>query len=47
MGAGCLQGTCRFVTPSDSVAAEMFRAITRTVLFDHTAASCSMNRAGW
>ena len=39
------------VTPTDSVAAarsnvapEMFRAITRTVLFDHTAASSSMNR---
>ena len=44
-------GTCRFATPTDSVAAarsnvaaEMFRAITRTVLFDHTAASSSMNR---
>ena len=44
-------GTRRFVTPTDSVPAtrsnvapEMFRAITRTVLFDHTAASSSMNR---
>ena len=41
----------RFVTPADSVAAarpnvaaEMFRAITHTVLFDQTAASSSMNR---
>ena len=40
------QGTRRFTTHTDSVAAarsnvapEMFRAITRTVLFDHTAAS--------
>ena len=45
------QGTRRFVTPTESIAAarskvapEMFRAITRTVLFDHTAASSSMNR---
>ena len=37
------QGTRRFATPTDSVAAarsnvaaEMFRAMTRTVLFDHT-----------
>ena len=44
-------GTRRFVTPTYSVAAarsnvapEMFRAITRTVLFDHPAASNSMNR---
>jgi hypothetical protein len=44
-------GTRRFATPTDSVAAarsnvapEMFRAITRTVLFDHTAALSSMNR---
>jgi hypothetical protein len=44
-------GTGRFVTPTDSVAAatsnvtlEMFRAITRTVLFDQTAASSSMKR---
>ena len=40
-----------FTTQTDSVTAaksnvapEMFRAITRTVLFDHTAASSSMNR---
>jgi hypothetical protein len=33
------------MTPvSRSGASEMFRAITRTVLFDHTAASSSMNR---
>ncbi len=45
------QGTRRFVTLTESVAAarsnvaaEMFRAITRTVLFDHTAASSSMKR---
>gem|GEM_PF-748813 len=45
------QSTRRFVTPTDSVAAarsnvapEMFRAITRTVLFDQTAALSSMNR---
>lgn len=45
------QGTRRFVTPTESVAAarskvapEMFRAITRTVLFDHTAASSSRKR---
>ncbi len=44
-------GTLRFATTTDSVAAarsagaaDMFRAITRTVLFDHTAASSSMNR---
>ena len=44
-------GTLRFTTPTDSVAAarsnvaaEMCRAITRTVLFDHTAASSSINR---
>ena len=44
-------GTRRFVTPNrqrrrvrSNVVAEMFRAITRTVLFDHTAASSSMNR---
>ena len=44
-------GTRRFATRTDSVAAarsnvaaEMLRAITRTVLFDHTAASSSMNR---
>jgi len=44
-------GARRFTTPTDSVAAarsnvapEMFRAITRTVLFDHTAALSSMNR---
>jgi len=44
-------GTRRFTTPTDSVAAvrsnvaaEMFRAITRTVLLDHTAASSSTNR---
>jgi hypothetical protein len=43
--------TRRFVTCTDSVAAvrsnvatEMFLAITRTVLFDHIAASNSMNR---
>jgi hypothetical protein len=48
---GSGHGTRRFATPTDSVAAarsnvapEMFRAITRTVLFDHTAASSSMNR---
>ncbi len=44
-------GTLRFTALTESVAAakskvapEMFRAITRTVLFDHTAASSSMNR---
>ena len=44
-------GTRRLTTCADSVVAarsnvapEMFRAITRTVLFDHTAASSSMNR---
>lgn len=44
-------GTRRFTTPTDSVAAarsnvapEMFPAITRTALFDHTAALGSMNR---
>ena len=44
-------GTRRFVTATDSVAAarsnvapEMFRAMTRTVLFDHTAALSPMNR---
>jgi hypothetical protein len=44
-------GTRRLATPTDSVAAakanvapEMVRVITRTVLFDHTAASSSMNR---
>ena len=44
-------GTRRFATLTDSVAAarsnvaaEMFRAITRTVLFDDTAASSLMNR---
>ena len=37
-------GTRRFATATDSVAAEMFRAMTRTVLFHHTAASSSMNR---
>ena len=43
--------TLRFTTPTESVAAarsnvapEMLRAITRTVLFDHTAALSSMNR---
>ncbi len=46
MGAGHPHGTRFFVTPIDSVdaarsnvAAEMFRAMTRTVLFDRTAAS--------
>lgn len=46
-------GIRRFTTPTDSfvaarsnVAPEMFRVITRTVLFDHTAASSSMNRVG-
>ncbi|WP_431285603.1 hypothetical protein ACQW02_12705 [Humitalea sp. 24SJ18S-53] len=49
--SGWRHGIRRFVTPTDSVAAaksnvtaEMFRAITSTVLFDHTAASSSMNR---
>jgi len=44
-------GTRRFPTPTDKVTAarsnvapEMFRAITRTVLFDQTAALSSMNR---
>jgi hypothetical protein len=44
-------GTCRFTTRTGSVAAtrsnvaaEMFRAITRTVLFGQTAASSSMDR---
>jgi len=42
----------RFVTHTDmvaaarsNVAADMLRANTRTVLFDHTALSSSMNRA--
>ena len=45
------QGARRFATPTDraaaarsNVAPEMFRAITRTLLFDQTAASSSMNR---
>jgi hypothetical protein len=45
------QGTRCFVTLTDSVASawsnvavETFRAIKRTVLFDHTAASSSMKR---
>jgi len=44
-------GTRGFATPTDSVAAarsnvapEIFRAMIRTVLIDHTAASSSMNR---
>lgn len=36
--------TDRVVAARLKVAAEMFRAITRAVLFDHTAASSSMNR---
>ena len=49
--AASRHGTRRFTTPTDSVAAarsnvaaEMCRAITRTVLFDQTAASISMKR---
>lgn len=45
-------GTRRLTAPTDGVAVarwnvapEMFRAMTRKVLFDHTAASSSMNRA--
>ena len=44
-------GNLRFTTPTDSivatrsnVAVEIFRSITRTVLFDHPAALSSMNR---
>ena len=38
------QAARRFATPTDGVAAEMFLATTRIVLFDQTAASSSMNR---
>ncbi len=50
-GCAACHATRLFVSPTDTdaaarstVAAEVFRAMTRTVLYDHTRASTSMNR---
>ena len=44
-GTGRPPPTDSLATARSNVATEMFRAITRTVLFDHTAALSSMSRA--
>jgi hypothetical protein len=52
-GCAACHATRLFVSPTDTdtdaaarstVAADVFRAMTRTVLYDHTRASTSMNR---